>query len=87
LWLEIRLAGKVWKAWNRLTTEDRYDHNSVALLFDDTLSQRADEISTLTHGRMPNESWGEIANNLWGLADKVFLDLKGEANLTAKEVR
>jgi len=79
LWLEVRLVGKARKAWNRLTTEQKnnYDSAVVALRRRFEPESRRDLYAAefQTRGRKPNESWGELADNLRSLADKAFPDL------------
>jgi len=79
LWLEVRLVGKARKAWNRLTTEERNDYNSALIAlrrrFEPESRRDLYAAEFQTRGRKPNESWGELADNLRSLADKAFPDL------------
>ena len=79
LWLEVRFVCKARKAWSRLTTEEKSTYNAaVAALCrrfkpEGKLDLYAAEFQAC--GRKLNESWRDLVDNLWSLADKAFLDL------------
>ena len=79
LWLEVRLVGKAWKAWNCLTTEEKSNYNSVVVSLRRCIEpeSRRDLYAAKFHTRRrkPNESWEELADILQSLADKAFPDL------------
>jgi len=83
LWLEVRLIGKACKAWNQLSEEAREVNNLVRQFFVFVLNLGshkdlyAAEFQTQTKRR--DETWGDLADNLWTLAERAFPNLDKRA--------
>ena len=79
LWLEVKLVCKARKAWSWLTTEEKSTYNAAVAALRRCFKPKSkwDLYATefQAYGKKLNESWGNLADNLQSLADKVFLDL------------
>ena len=77
--LEVRLIGKAHKAWNRLPKENKgsYPLAKAALRNHIEPESRKDLYATEFQARSKrrDETWDDLADNLWTLAEWTFRDL------------
>ena len=83
LWLQVRLTGKAQTAWERLdqTAKSTYSQAKAALRdrFEPSSKRDLYAAEFQARRRLERESWGDLADNLRGLADRAFPDLEDKA--------